>query len=346
MTTHSSIRIVDVAIEAAHNLTPWSSRGFVAIVVAVLVGAVSGGVLSSATHAHLSEVAREDLSGAQVVVIGDSSAPGGPTISRTSCESLASDPFVRAAGTYRISQYRTFTQVGSVAVIEASPQLLDFQGRTVLMGDELARSAQLATTGVLTETDSPDQTHDYKVGPTMPTGIDVNGSLSVARVPDAMVRSCVVWLRSSVQAERALPVVVARLDMIGSGPLPVRASPESAQAQVRFARSTDGWTAVAWGALAGAAAGLFRRFRPSEAISYRLSGFTRAHLAQLVIMEDATCAAVLVLAGLAILTADPAPVLALSNALWLAAAGSAFLTTSLLLALLVILPNPVRLAKH
>ncbi|PKQ31279.1 MAG: hypothetical protein CVT62_10150 [Actinobacteria bacterium HGW-Actinobacteria-2] len=337
------VSILEWATEAVRNLAPWRSRGFLAVALSVVTGGVAGLMLAASASAYQADQDREDLSGAQVVVLGEESDPDSPLISRASCEGLARLPQVRAAGTARLMGYRYFPRLGRVAVMAVSPQLVQFGGQQILVGADLADRSGLRGPGHLADSDGVG--HAYGVAPRQPEGVDLNGSVVVARWPDAQVRSCLVWLQSAVAAEAALPTLVSQLELQGQGQLAVRANPESGAAAQRLLGRSDRAAVLLLGMLVGAASGLFRRLRPADAASYRLSGASRMALFTLVLVEDLICASAFVAAGLAMIAVSGGQVLGPASGLWVGAAGLASLVTSLPVALAVVLPQPIGLVK-
>ena len=339
------VRLRDLSVEVVLNLTPWRSRAFLGLALAVLGGGLVGALLAASTQAYVRDVALEDQRGFQVVHLGDASQPSAPTMSRASCERLAALEGVRAAGTYQIEGYEALLSLGEVAEAEASPSLLDFDGKVLVVGADLARDAGLPPTGYIQIAGSDSAVATFRVGERLPTGIVLNGSVAVARAPSPDTRSCLVWLRSSVVASDALTLIVGSLDVTGES-LIARVSPDSGQAAQRYLTRPDRTVALAIGGLIGLIAGLLRRFRIADVVSYGMSGFSRSRIAVLFLLEDLTGAAAFVAAALGVISVQGHSLLNVANILWAASGAFTLVAAGAVATLAVIVPNPACLARH
>lgn len=343
--SHSrGVRPLEPLLESVRNLAAWRSRTFLGLLLAVLGGGLAGGLLSASASAFSRDVLDEDFHGPQVVQIGDASQPNGPTMSRASCEGLVALAGVRSAGTYQVVGYETFRSLGTVAIAQASTSLVDFGHASLVIGEELASEAGVPPTGFVHTADAEPLALDFQVGARQPSGIDLNGSVAVPVTPTSEARTCLVWLRSNVNAADALPLLVASLDVRGEG-LIVKVSPDSGQAAHRYLTRPDRVLTLAIGGLVGLVVGLLRRFRPADAVSYRMSGFGRGAVALLFLVEDVTAASAFLSAALGVIAVRCDLTLVVANILWASAGSLSLIAAASLVTLAVLLPNPAGLAR-
>ncbi len=342
MRNRSGWRRHELVAEAMRNVATLRSRAAAVVGLAVLLGGFAGLWLAQGAARHLRETEAEHLAGAQVVVIGSDTDPRGPLLSRAACETLHATPGVAASGVYQMTSYRWFPPLGSVAIMQASPTLVDFDGSDVLLGSAVLQGDRPLSGHLIDGNGIP---YSYAVAPRQPVGIDLNGSVIAPAAPQALVRTCFVRLDTGVRVEDTLPVLLAQLDYEGQSAPAVRASPGSGDAARRFLTSPDRLALVPVSLFLGASVGLSRRLRPSEAISYRLSGTTPAQLMVLQGTEDLLSGALASAAGMAMLVVAPGdPNLLVANALWACASGCAYSVGLILAGLLVVVPSPTRLA--
>ncbi len=263
MRNRSGWRRHELVAEAMRNVATLRSRAAAVVGLAVLLGGFAGLWLAQGAARHLRETEAEHLSGAQVVVIGSDTDPRGPLLSRAACETLHATPGVAASGVYQMTSYRWFPPLGSVAIMQASPTLVDFDGSDVLLGSAVLQGDRPLSGHLI------DGKHSHQLR--RASRDDLNGSASAPLVlrPPRYRRE-----GGGHPARAARSTGLRRSDAPA-----VRASPGSGDAARRFLTSPDRLALVPVSLFLGASVGLSRRLRPSEAISYGVGN----HPAQLMV---------------------------------------------------------------
>lgn len=331
--------------EATRNAFSLRSRVYPVLLFAALASTAWPIVAAQQSMNLSATLDAESLAGRNVVRVTSSDAQNPAEIDIASCEGLAEQPDVEAAGAIVPLGSFDLPQLGSnIPVLGASTTLVH----------ELDRARAVVGPSLRT-TPTPDlflapdgTTLTATRGHPTASSIGTNNAVTVAISPTTQwVNACVILLDeladSSVVVERLTSSLVAR----GGALSAVQEFKSPTNPIDTYRNSLLGMLPFAVG-LAGAAAGIGAMFaRTSEWATYRLSGTSRRSLVVLITLEQLLCALVFS-AGSAVATVIFAGLLVSpESTLFSAAAGSMmWVAVSLVGASLLALRSPITMARE
>lgn len=330
--------------EALRNVTARGSRLGGVVLVAALLGAVTGAALVSewrTLHDDLGDLALEGR-GVVVLASGDPAAPA--RIDVASCRALAAHPAVARAGGFREAASRSFVQLGPlVPVTEVDPALVPGLARAAaVVGNRLGSfRAPLQLEGL-------DGSRLLAVGgEPEPSGLaGLNTAVAVALPADlAATSQCAVVLEPLADLGATVPQLLAAVradvDLVAAP-----AQPGGFDVVGAYDARPSRFLPLGIGLLAAGFAAVVTRARSSEIAVYRLSGSTRVEVVRLLLLEQVLAAGALVAAGsLALVAGIGLAPAAPAHPIWVAIAGLTWLAAAGPAALLATRRSPADLAR-
>lgn len=275
--------------EAVKNIFSPVARLFPVIAVAVLLGAVQSALIVHESDLLIATLADLQMRGRNVVVSAPRSAESPSTVTRQSCEGLASYPQVVNAGLVQPGDPADFLELGSLVPVQAASTTLvpDLATHDAVIGSALSPGVHIAKKLRMPS----GQVLHAAVGTPQPAGVPVNSVLSVPLDVDTSTGVyCVVVFDPLIPPSTALEIVVADLQVIGD-PL-YTSSPfvESVDVVSTYLTRPERFLPVGIALSAGFSTFAMSGFRSSEFAAYRLSGTTRRSLMIIVMLEQAMIA--------------------------------------------------------
>ncbi|MEE6288134.1 hypothetical protein V2J52_10775 [Georgenia sp. MJ173] len=337
-------RLSDLAREAFHNVLGRSARLLPVVLLAVVLG--SGyvaflAVETSSMRAELDDLAQQGRGVVSYLSGGDAPA----LITRASCERLADQPGVLAAGAIIPTANQSGIPIGADVITQRASSTLFPQ---------LSETDVLVGSGLL---DRPPSAHSRviiggEVLDALPAAPQREGMSSAhaltvpLRPDDAQVERCTVVLDPLVTLEDVARTHVGTLHITGgqvTGGEMLRATHDPVQT---FLDRPSRFLPVLLGVLGAVATSITYRLRASELAVYRLSGTSSRSLLALIALESllvtGIAATSATLAGIALHEHVLAPA---TPALWGAVLAGTWATVTLIATADLALRRPTELAK-
>lgn len=331
-------RLALISREAVRNLTSATSRGFVALALAVFAGSATGVLAHLEARDLQTNLERLGTKGRNVLVISSSSTDTPARITRASCERATRLPGVERAGVL-VSGGRgeVFPFGDEIPLFRVSTTLLPaLENAPSVTGSALTTQQ----TGSVLRVRVNGADSASVVGGRQPPGVDINSGLSIAAsVGDFVSPNCVAVLDMEADAEVAGALILAQLESDGPSLMVTPALRESTDVREAFLQRPSRYVSIAVGILIGALIGLINLGRSAELAVYRFSGTSRIDFLILLTLESGFIAALAA-------TASAASTIVLTQA---APLGAAMSGRSIALGagtLLTSLPFAVALAKR
>lgn len=282
-------RLADLIREATRNVFGSGARMLPAVAVAVLLGASSVALLAFEQNSLRQRVEQLAAEGRGVVVFAQASPERPAVVTRKSCEGLAVQPGVEAAGLI-VEAGRVDAAPFTVdsPLRRASPSLFpELQEVDLVVGSTL--TSHEGVFRVLIH----GQPFLAKVGQPSREGTGTALGLTAALLPtDVAAGQCMVILDPIVDAGAVAGMLSAQLDVSGSD----LAASEALDAPVNplgdYLARLGRFAPLVLGVIGGFLAGLLARARVSELAVYRLSGTSPESLLVLLALESVLIAGV------------------------------------------------------
>lgn len=285
--------------EAVRNTIDWRSRQLIVLVTAVVVGlAVS---LFSATEWVALQRDLDTLrdNGRNVVVFSSTDINSPASIAIDSCEALREQSGVVRSGA-RIAQGMVDSrQLGpGVPLFSASSTLFpQLNEHAIVVGSAVGLPAGDANIEVLDATGNSTVSAGFVLG-TEPQGLDANGAIIERLPPEAQTtEQCVVELDRFAKVHDVIPALAASLRSTGGDFSATVVLNETYDTVTAYLERPSRFLPVLAGLIGALLASVMLVMRSSELAAYRLSGTSRAALAQLLMLEQLLTSGVLVALG-------------------------------------------------
>lgn len=280
-----SWRVSLIANEALRNVFNLRSRLYLAALVAAITGVGAGflGVLTS--NAALQEIDDANMRGRSVVIFGSLDPLFPAAIDRSSCEALAEETFVRAAGVIVAGPEVSVLQIGNnIPTNRVSLSLLpELRVSKTVLGSALRPTGGPASLVVDNQ-----NTGRFRVAPAFPSGINLNSSLNVALEPGVTEGpSCTVLFDDFADIETSIPKAQAALKVLNGSVLPNRVFVPSTDPVSSYLDGWLKWFPLAAGLMCGASTAVIQSARQSEFAVYRVSGMSSTSSLLLAGLESA-----------------------------------------------------------
>lgn len=282
-------RLSDLIREAVRNVFGPGARLLPAVAVAGLLGASSVALLAFEQDSLWQRVDDLTAQGRGVVIFAESSPERPTQVTRESCEGLATQPGVDAAG--------IIVEVGRV---DAAPFAVDAPIRrasTTLFPElrevDLIVGSTLASHNDLFRVLIHGQPFLAKVGDAAREGTGTALGLTAPLLPsDVAAGQCVVILDPLVDAEAVTSVLYAQLDLSGNDLTAREALNAPVDPLGDYLARLGRFAPLILGLIGGFITGILTRTRVSELAVYRLSGTSRESLSVLLAIESILIAGV------------------------------------------------------
>lgn len=284
-------RFALLAREANRNVFGRGSRLRPLVAIAVILGVAQSGFIALENDNLDRTLDTLRQAGRNIVVFQSTDAASPAIIDRASCEALAGESGVAAAGLLVPMDRQSAIPLGtSLNSYRASSTLVSgLQRADVVVGSALgegrAASFTLQVEGM--------SAASAIIGERQPTGIDTNSAIVLPlAATERSGESCVVAFGPLVRLRDAIPVVRSQLSVSGNpvAGVPVLLEPTSA---------VDGWLArpgrylpLLLGLIGALVVMITSRLRASEVATYRLSGTSIRSITTLMSLEVALLGAV------------------------------------------------------
>ncbi len=285
--------------EAAKNAVDWRSRQLIVLVTAVVVGlAVS--LFSAMEWVSL----QRDLdtlrdNGRNIVVFNSTDINNPASIDIGSCEALGDQAGVVRSGARIALGTVDSRQLGpGVPLFSASTTLFpDLNEHTILVGSALGLPAGTANVEVLDGAGNSTVSAGFVLD-TEPQGLEANGAI-IERLPPGVETTelCVVELDRFASVHDMIPTLAASLESGGGEFSGNAAMNETFDTVAAYLARPSRFLPVLAGLVGALLASVMLVMRSSELAAYRLSGTSRAALAQLLMLEQLLTSGVLVAFG-------------------------------------------------